>query len=239
MIKVPSIRGSAQARLLLYRLMSHRLSDAEQQLLNTEPSLWEKLLEALERSMASDGDDKTIQTVLGEAFSHIDRSTKDGLQKQIGRLTGQSVWMGVFPSGLLESFMAEHMKLIKGLQREHLDKVSLALQRGIRQGRLHKDMAKDIRQMTDMSKRRARLIARNAPLQYSGELTRHHQMSAGIKSYRWQTSGDERVRKSHNDREKKVYSWDGSGPHPRSEVQCRCDAVPVMSERQIMIEKKI
>ena len=51
--------------------------------------------------------------------------------------------------------------------------------------------------MTDMSKRRAMLIARNAPLQYSGALTRHHQKSAGIKQYRWQTSHDERVRALH------------------------------------------
>ena len=214
--------------MLLYRLMTHRLSDAEQQLLNADPSLWEKLLELLEIRAASNGDHKVIQAVLSTAFSHINRSTKEGLQKQIGRLTGQSVWMGVFPTGLLESFMAEHTKLIKGLEREYLDKISLGIQRGIRQGRLHKDMAKDIRQMTDMSKRRARFIARSAPLQYSGELTRHHQTSAGITKYRWQTSGDERVRASHRARDGQVYAWDGLGPHPRSEVQCRCDAVPLM-----------
>jgi SPP1 gp7 family putative phage head morphogenesis protein len=79
-----------------------------------------------------------------------------------------------------------------------------------------------------MSKRRAQLIARNATLQYSGARTRHHQTSAGIKKYRWQTSQDERVRNSHRDRNNKVYSWDGPGPHPRSEVNCRCDVVPVL-----------
>jgi SPP1 gp7 family putative phage head morphogenesis protein len=79
-----------------------------------------------------------------------------------------------------------------------------------------------------ISKRRAQLIARNAPLQYSGALTKHHQISAGITQYRWQTSHDERVRQSHKNREGKVYSWDDPGPHPRSEVNCRCDAVPVM-----------
>ena len=110
-----------------------------------------------------------------------------------------------------------------------MDKIGLAIKRGIREGRLHKDMAKDIRQMTNMSKRRAQLIARNAPLQYSGALTKHHQIGAGIKQYRWQTSHDERVRASHKSREGKVYSWDDPGPHPRSEVNCRCDAVPLIS----------
>jgi SPP1 gp7 family putative phage head morphogenesis protein len=84
--------------------------------------------------------------------------------------------------------------------------------------------------INDMSKRRARLIARSAPLQYSGELTRHHQMSAGIKSYIWQSSRDERVRDSHRRFDGEIFGWDEPGPHPRSEVNCRCDAVPVLGK---------
>jgi|SRR5579871_3483791 len=80
----------------------------------------------------------------------------------------QSVWLGVFPAEFFESFIEEQQKLIKSVRREHLDKIALAIKRGIRGGRLEKDMAKDIRAITDISKRRAKLIARNAPLQYSG-----------------------------------------------------------------------
>jgi len=80
--------------------------------------------------------------------------------------------------------------------------------------------------MTEMRKRRAQLIARSAPRQYSGALTKHHQISAGIKQYRWQTSQDgERVRESHRDKNGKFYDW--AGLHPRSELNCRCDAVPI------------
>jgi SPP1 gp7 family putative phage head morphogenesis protein len=126
----------------------------------------------------------------------------------------------VFPQGLLDSFVDEHLKLITSAQREHLDKINLTIKRGIREGRLQKD----IRNHTSVSKRRAQLIARNAPLQYSGALTKHHQTSAGIKKYRWQTSQDERVRDSHRAR-----NWKDPGPHPRSEVNCRCDAVPILN----------
>ena len=207
--------------------MSHKLSEAERRFLDADPASWERLIELLEQDFTSDTDAKEMKKVLNQAFAHIDRNTKEGLQRQIMKLTRQRVWLGVFPSVLLDSFITEHIKLIKGVQREHLDKLGLAIQRGLRQGRLQKDIAKDIRQMTDMSKRRARLIARSAPLQYSGELTRQHQMNAGINSYRWQTSRDERVRKSHRARENQVYAWDGPGPHPRNEVQCRCDGIPV------------
>jgi SPP1 gp7 family putative phage head morphogenesis protein len=228
MNKVPTINGSAQARLLLYRLLSLKLTEAEQRLLVSDPSLLDQILANLETMLESDAQMKSNHAVLLQVFSYIERSTKKGLQKQIERLTGQSLWLGIFPSGLLDAFIEEHQKLIKSIQREHLDKIVLAIKRGIREGRLYKDITKDIRHMTDTSKRRAQLIARNAPLQYSGFLTKHHQLSGGIKRYRWQTSQDERVRNSHRDKNNRIYNWDAPGPHPRSEVNCRCDAVPVL-----------
>lgn len=228
MNNAPTIRGSAQARLLLYRLLSTSLSEAEQQLLSADPSLWEQILTALENSMTSEAKMQSIEVTLTQAFSHIERSTRAGLEKQIERLSGQSLWLGVHPTALLDAFVDEHQRLIKSIQREHIDKIGMAIKRGIREGRLQKDIAKDIRQITDMNKHRAQLIARNAPLQYSGALTKHHQMNAGIKKYRWQTSNDEKVRRSHRNRNNTVYEWNGPGPHPRSEVNCRCDAVPVL-----------
>jgi SPP1 gp7 family putative phage head morphogenesis protein len=229
MTKAPTIRGSAQARLILYRLLSLKLTEAELHLLSSDLSQWEKLLLMLENTINASVKEKSDQTALNQAFSHIDQNTREGLQRQIERLTGQSLWLGIHPTALLENFVSEHTKLIKSVQREYLDKVGIAIDRGIREGHLQKDLAKEIQQLTGLSKKRARLIARNAPLQYSGALTRHHQTSAGIKKYRWQTSQDERVRDSHRNRNNNVYSWDGPGPHPRAEVNCRCDAVPFLT----------
>lgn len=196
--------------------------------MTTDPSFWAQVLSMLEKALDSDAQTKLDQTILAQAFSHIDRTTREGLQRQFERITGQSLWLGIHATELLDSFVQEHSKLIKSVRREYLDKIDLAIKRGIREGRLQKDIIKDIHQTTDLSKQRARLIARNAPLQYSGVLTKHHQMSAGIKKYRWQTSRDEKVRDSHRSRNNNIYSWDSRGPHPRSEVNCRCDAVPVL-----------
>jgi SPP1 gp7 family putative phage head morphogenesis protein len=197
-------------------------------LLDANPSLWEQLIASLESMMDSDAQRKSDETVLTQAFSHIDRSTREGLQKQVERLTGQTLWLGVHSTSLLDSFVREHTSLIKSVKRQHLDKIGLAIKRGIREGRLQKDIAKEIRTHTAMEKRRAQFIARNAPLQYSGSLTKHHQMSAGIKSYIWQSSRDERVRNSHRMLDGEIFNWDSPGPHPRREVNCRCDAVPLV-----------
>jgi SPP1 gp7 family putative phage head morphogenesis protein len=228
MNKVPTIKGSAQARLLLYRLLSTKLNDVEERLIKTAPSAWEQLIVSLDLMMDSDAQQKYDENVLTQAFSYIDRATREGLQKQIERLTGKSLWLGVHSTSLLDSFVKEHTSLIKSVKRQHLEKVGFAIKRGIREGHLQKDIAKEIRAQTSIEKRRAQLIARNAPLQYSGALTKHYQTSAGIKSYIWQSSRDERVRDSHRDRNNKVYGWNDPDPHPRNEVNCRCDAVPVL-----------
>lgn len=225
---IPTIKGSPQARLLIYRAIGLKLTEAEERLLSSDRYLWERILLSLDAEITADEKRKSDQVVLSQAFSHIDRSTREGLKKQIERLLGESLWLGVHASSLLDSFIDEHLGLIKSVRREYLDKVGFAIKRGIREGRLHKELVKDIRQMTDMSKRRAQLIARNAPLYYSGALTRHHQMSAGIKSYVWQSSRDERVRDSHRKFDGEIFSWDARGPYPRSEINCRCDAVPFL-----------
>lgn len=226
MINVPTIRASAQARLLLYRLFALKLTDVERRLLEANPYLWEQLVDKMEKELSADTQGRADQDALRRAFAHIDRNTREGLQKQVERITGQSIWLGVHSTTLLDAFVDENCKLIKSVQREQLDKIALAIKRGILEGRLTKDITKDIRQTTMLSKRRAQLIARASPLQYSGALTKHNQMSAGIKSYVWQSSRDERVRASHRKYDGEIFSWDSAGPHPRSEVNCRCDAIP-------------
>jgi uncharacterized protein with gpF-like domain len=51
----------------------------------------------------------------------------------------------------------EHTSLIKSVKQQHLDKVNQAIKRGIREGRLQKDIAKEIRERTAIEKRRAQL----------------------------------------------------------------------------------
>lgn len=47
-------------------------------------------------------------------------------------------------------------------------------------------------------------------------------------SKKWQTSHDERIQDSHKARNGKTYAWPDPGPHTRAEVNCRCDALPIL-----------
>lgn len=226
MSKILTIRDSAQARLLLYKLLSAKLHDVENKLLQANPRLWEQLVFSLEA--VSDSEIHADAQVLSLVFSYIDRSAREGLERQLARLMGRPLWLGIHAGNLLDAFVQEHTKLIKSIRREQLDRISSAITRGVRNGLLPKDITQEISTATNIGKRRAKVIARNAPLQYSGALTRQHQGNAGIKSYIWQTSRDERVRDSHRKRDGEIYNWNNGGPYPRSEVNCRCDAIPII-----------
>jgi SPP1 gp7 family putative phage head morphogenesis protein len=64
------------------------------------------------------------------------------------------------------------------------------------------------------------------------------QTQAGISEYEWSTSGDERVRSSHDELDGTRQSWDdppvtnddGDTNHPGEDYQCRCVAIPVLPD---------
>jgi SPP1 gp7 family putative phage head morphogenesis protein len=85
------------------------------------------------------------------------------------------------------------------------------------------------------SARRANLIARDQVLKLNGQLTQTRQVNAGIEEYIWTTSGDERVRDEHKDKEGQTFSWNDPPPdtgHPAEDYQCRCTAFPIIPELQ-------
>lgn len=84
----------------------------------------------------------------------------------------------------------------------------------------------------NVSASRAELIARDQTLKLNAKINETHQTSAGVTSYVWSTSGDERVREEHAALAGETFDW-SSPPepgHPGEDYQCRCVALPVMPE---------
>lgn len=79
---------------------------------------------------------------------------------------------------------------------------------------------------------RAELIARDQVTKLSGDITQLRQQNAGVTSYTWSTSGDERVREEHAARDGQQFDWNSppDGGHPGEDIQCRCVAIPVVDE---------
>lgn len=98
------------------------------------------------------------------------------------------------------------------------------------------DLANEIRKRGDVNANRAELIARDQTLKLNGKINEIRQTNAGVESYTWSTSKDERVRDSHRVLDGEVFSWsdppeineDGDVGHPGEDFQCRCIAIPII-----------
>lgn len=146
----------------------------------------------------------------------------------------------------MKSFAAENVALITSIRDQSLDWIEGAVQRGIRAGKRHEELSREIRERYEVTKSSARLIARDQTAKFNGQITRAMQKQIGIDEYIWQSSGDERTRKSHSVMDGKVCRWDdptiyreqgsdewlsrssigGVNQHPGQDVQCRCTGLP-------------
>ena len=70
------------------------------------------------------------------------------------------------------------------------------------------EVAKSIRDMGDVTRSRAELIARDQVLKLNAEVTQRRHEAAGITEFVWSTSRDERVRPDHKALEGKRYRYD-------------------------------
>jgi len=125
---------------------------------------------------------------------------------------------------------AENVDLVVKAGRAYADSVREIFDDPENDGLRVEELAAKLKERGDVSESRAELIARDQTLKLNGALTEIRQTNAGIASYVWSTSLDERVREEHAALEGQTFAW-SSPPepgHPGQDYQCRCIAVPVI-----------
>lgn len=132
----------------------------------------------------------------------------------------------------LKLFSSQNAQLIQSLPDQELERVAGIIERGLQDGTSIKEIEKEIQKSFGITRRRAKLIARDQTTKLNASLTKLRQQEAGVTEYVWQTSGDERVRPTHRANDGKTFRWDKPPKtgHPGSEVNCRCVALPVLDK---------
>lgn len=136
----------------------------------------------------------------------------------------------------MKAFRDENVALIKSLASDKVSRV-----RGILDdagpGTRVEEIARSIRDMGDVTRSRAELIARDQVLKLNAEVTEVRHRAAGIEEFVWSTSRDERVRPDHKALEGQRFRYDdppvvdrrrGTRGLPGIHFQCRCVAIPVI-----------
>lgn len=127
-------------------------------------------------------------------------------------------------------FLAENVALVKAMSERLAEEIAGIMRREIIGGATPEAIKEEILKRVEVTKARAKLIAEDQVFKLHSDLTMYRAQSIGSKGYVWRTMKDERVRKTHREREGKVFAWNkppAGGQHPGQEIRCRCRAAPL------------
>lgn len=184
-----------------------------------------------------------------ELLAHMNRKlTVKEWKRAIKATLGIDIWEDYYLEDFyvkqLEEWIKENVALIKTIPEETLEKMREIVYDGFTKGRTTTQMVKEIQQIYGISRRRARLIARDQTAKLNGQIQQAQQLDAGITEYIWYSCKDERVRKRHRELDGKKFGWNdppvvdkrtGRRCHPGQDYQCRCIARPVFDRRTLSL----
>jgi SPP1 gp7 family putative phage head morphogenesis protein len=238
----------------LLQIITERVSERIR--LDSAQSNLDRFLEALKITLSGrkDPDLKLMAQDIGQRTS---RWNDKEWQKTVKAIMGVNVllrepWL----RDRIDGFASENAHLVKSMSDKFTSDIESTIRRGFSRGLRHEDVMDDLRGLLNVTKTRARLIARDQISKLNGDLTKERQTSVGIEMYTWETSDDERVREktkstlSHRALDGKLCRWDDSSVYsddggktwvsrdaigafvgiPGEDIQCRCWAKPVFEE---------
>lgn len=125
-----------------------------------------------------------------------------------------------------------NIKLVENAGRAYAGKVREVFEKPENFGVRYEVLKEQLGDLETGAGARAELIARDQTLKTLGQINGHRQSQAGVTSYIWSTSKDERVRPEHAELEGQIIPWDSppSVGHPGQDFQCRCVALPYIPE---------
>lgn len=142
----------------------------------------------------------------------------------------------------VSAFMTENTSFIKSIGMEHLADVEQMVFRNVKAGNGPGIIAKEMRDIFNLSENRARLIARDQTGKFHSRLTRLRYEGVGLERYKWRTLQDSRVRDDHEDLEGTIHEFSdppvtvtrgaraGQRNNPGEDIQCRCWPEPIFED---------
>jgi SPP1 gp7 family putative phage head morphogenesis protein len=129
-------------------------------------------------------------------------------------------------------FQKANVELITSIPEQHLNRIETIVMEGHRKGESQKTIAEKIREVSEVTKKRARFIARDQVSKLNGQLELIRATKNGITQYIWRSNRDVRLRPDHKELDGTVQEWaerpitnsQGDRNHPGEDYNCRCVA---------------
>lgn len=216
---------------------SYRLIIRQDGLSDWLESVLTELLSAMMFSVSDSEVTRLVSGLLGETNRFNQKQFHQTLKKAYGvDIFTAEPWL----REQLELVELQNIKLIKSIPTQLHEKLRYKFIDAAQKGKRWEEVAKEIEELTDVTRKRARLIARDQIGKLNAQLTQLRQKQIGVKSYIWRTSLDERVRKLHVGREGEQFDWDNppNDGHPGEPINCRCYAEAVLPDLDELLQSQ-
>jgi SPP1 gp7 family putative phage head morphogenesis protein len=129
----------------------------------------------------------------------------------------------------LENRIASNVDLIKDISAQNRRKMTQAVAQALTNRTPTKVLAKELREIVDVGKKRSIRIASDQLAKISSELSQERRREAGIDTFKWVSSGKVNARVEHAARNGKIYT-EANPPPTRAgaEINCGCVEVGVL-----------
>ncbi|HHF4933867.1 TPA: phage head morphogenesis protein [Haemophilus influenzae] len=164
----------------------------------------------------------------GDVQNHIEVSTN--LKNQTGIDLAAYLRNSPNIAEKVNALTAGNIQLIKSIRSQYLDKVQNAVMQAMVRGSLNKDLAAQIKDLGKTTEKRAMFIARDQSSKLNAALTQARHEEVGVKKYMWSTSGDERVRESHAEKDGQIFEYSNPPADPGHDFNCWCVQIPVLDD---------
>lgn len=169
------------------------------------------------------------------ATTFVDKSVKRN--KSLWKTKTQSIGINIKGKSsfygekdYIKSRIETNTTLIKNLKSQYIEELNIELKYSYEQGRPSSQLAREIEKRFGITKRRAKLIARNETKNTNAQLNKKQAVELGFGNPKWQTMMDGRERPEHKKHNGKEYEFgvglpDGKGgkEEPGDAINCRCD----------------
>lgn len=194
-----------------------------------------------------------IAAMMARGFlNRLDRNNENSLKANINNTVGIDLPGQIRAEGLEQALavkMAENVALIKSVKDEYKEKVGKLLRDNVMDGQRPGNIVTQIKEVGNVSKSRARFIARDQTAKANSDITQLRAEALGSKTYVWSSTNDERSRPDHDAMDGRLCRWDdptvysdddgktwkkrksigGVELHPGRDYNCRCVSTPIVS----------
>lgn len=158
------------------------------------------------------------------------RKFKRNIEKATGVDLGRII-RNEFLQPVIEASLETNISLIQSIPDQYFKSLNTVIFQAVAEGDTAGSIARQIRNLTRVTRNRAELIARDQTAKVNAAITKARQEELGVTEYVWQTSEDERVRPTHRANNGKVFKWNDPPKetgHPGHDVNCRCYAAAII-----------